>query len=120
MGQKKFSAKRLHVLRFYLKSYPTVFHISKFCFLCMPELHKLIFCNWIRRLRSVRPANAFMVILALNSTTVTRKPLNKLQKAFFGKSPGANGLKILKPSVYFKHQNIPSQSLITRTSHKGL
>ena len=27
--------------------------ISKFCFLCMPELHKPTFCIWIRRLRSV-------------------------------------------------------------------
>ena len=27
----------------------------------MPELHKLIFCIWIRRLQSVRPVNGFMV-----------------------------------------------------------
>ena len=35
--------------------------ISKFCFLRMHELHKLIFCIWIRRLRSVRPVNWFVV-----------------------------------------------------------
>ena len=34
---------------------------QKFCFLCMPELHKLIFCIWIRRLWSVWPVNGFMV-----------------------------------------------------------
>ena len=35
--------------------------VSKFCFLRMPELRKLIFCIWIRRLRSVRPINLFVV-----------------------------------------------------------
>ena len=56
---------------------------SKFCFLRMPELHKLIFCNWIRRPRSVRPANGIVVSF---STTVTRKPLDKLQTAFLSKT----------------------------------
>ena len=32
-----------------------------FCFLLMPELRKLIFCTWIRRPRSVRPVNVFVV-----------------------------------------------------------
>ena len=35
--------------------------ISKFCFLRVPKLRKLIFCNWIRSPRSVRPANGFVV-----------------------------------------------------------
>jgi len=35
--------------------------ISKVCFLCMPELCKLIFCIWIRRPWSVRPVNSFVV-----------------------------------------------------------
>ena len=35
--------------------------VSKFCFLRMPELRKLIFCIWIRRPRSVRPVNRFVV-----------------------------------------------------------
>ena len=34
---------------------------SKFCFLRMPELRKLIFCIWIRRPRSVRPVNQVVV-----------------------------------------------------------
>ena len=34
---------------------------SKFCFLRMPGLRKLIFCIWIRRPRSVRPVNRFVV-----------------------------------------------------------
>ena len=34
---------------------------SKFCFLRMPKLRKLIFRIWIRRQRSVRPVNSFMV-----------------------------------------------------------
>ena len=34
---------------------------SKFCFLRMPELRKLIVCIWIRRPQSVRPANRFVV-----------------------------------------------------------
>ena len=48
--------------------------ILKFCFLCLPELRKPIFCIWIRRPSSVWPVKDFV----LNSTTVTRKPLNKL------------------------------------------
>ena len=35
--------------------------ISKFYFLRMPELRKLIFCIWIRRSRGVRPRNSFVV-----------------------------------------------------------
>ena len=31
--------------------------ILKFCFLRMPELHKLICCIWLRRPQSVRPVN---------------------------------------------------------------
>ena len=48
--------------------------ISKVCFLCMPELRKLIFCIWIRSLRRVRPVNGLRV--SLYSTTVTRKLLD--------------------------------------------
>ena len=36
-------------------------YLLKFCFLHMPELHKLIFCIWIRKPRSVRPVNQFVV-----------------------------------------------------------
>ena len=35
--------------------------VSKFCFLRMLELRKLIFCIWIRRPWSVRPVNRFVV-----------------------------------------------------------
>ena len=35
--------------------------ISKFCFLCMPKLRKLIFCIWNRRPWSVWPVNGFVV-----------------------------------------------------------
>ena len=35
--------------------------VSNLCFLCMPELHKLKFCIWIKMLQSVRPLNGFMV-----------------------------------------------------------
>ena len=35
--------------------------MSKFCFLRMPELRKLIFCIWIRRPPSERPVNRFVV-----------------------------------------------------------
>ena len=38
--------------------------ISKFCFLCMPELCKLICYIWIRRPRSVRPVNSFVLSLS--------------------------------------------------------
>ena len=34
---------------------------TKFCFLRMPELLKLVFCIWITRLRSVQPVNQFVV-----------------------------------------------------------
>ena len=33
----------------------------KFCFLHMPDLHKLVCCIWIRRLQSVQPVNGFLV-----------------------------------------------------------
>ena len=35
--------------------------ISKFCFLPMPKLRKLIFCIWIKRPQSVRSVNGFAV-----------------------------------------------------------
>ena len=35
--------------------------VAKFCFLGMPELCKLIFCIWIRRPRSSRSVNSFVV-----------------------------------------------------------
>ena len=38
--------------------------ITKFCFLHMPKLRKLIFCIWIRRSQSVQPVNNFMVGLS--------------------------------------------------------
>ena len=53
--------------------------ISKFCFLCMSEIHKLIFCIWIRRLQGERPVNGFIVSfssLLFYSMTVTRKLLD--------------------------------------------
>ena len=53
-------------------------HNSKFCFLRMPELCKLIFCIWIRRPRRVWPVNGFVV---------------KLQNAFFGKISRAEWVK---------------------------
>ena len=50
--------------------------ISKFCFLCMPELHKLIFCIWIIRPQSVRPVNGLMVSFSsLYGTTLIKRPL---------------------------------------------
>ena len=57
--------------------------VSKFCFLRMPELRKVIFCIWIRRPWSVRPVNR----------SLTRKPLEKLQNAFFGKISGSKWVK---------------------------
>ena len=56
MGQKNSVPRDYMYFDFISNLYPTVCHISKFCFLCMPELHKVIFGNWIRRLRSVQPA----------------------------------------------------------------
>ena len=53
-------------------------HNSKFCFLRMPELCKLLFCIWIRRPRRVWPVNGFVV---------------KLQNAFFGKISRAEWVK---------------------------
>ena len=54
---------------------------SKFCFLRMSELCKLIFCIWIRRRPTVGPETDFMV-----SFTATRKQLDRLQDAFFRKN----------------------------------
>jgi len=53
--------------------------ISEFCFLCMPEIRKLIFCIWLRRAQGEWPVNGFIVSfssLIFYSTTVTRKPLD--------------------------------------------
>ena len=38
--------------------------ISRFCFLCMPELRTLIFCIWIRRPQSVRCVIGSLVSLS--------------------------------------------------------
>ena len=43
------------------KTAVSLLNLSKFCFLHMPELRKLIFCIWIRRPRSVWPVNWFVV-----------------------------------------------------------
>ena len=71
---------------------------TAFCFLCMPELRKLIFCIWIRRPRSVRPVNQFVVSF---SSTVTRKPLDKLQNTFFGKISRSEWVKSIINRGYF-------------------
>ena len=57
--------------------------MSKFCFLRMPELRKLIFCIWIKRQPSVRPVNQFVV-----------------SSRFSAKSSGANGLIIIFGWLY--------------------
>ena len=62
---------------------------KKFCFLCMPELHKQIFCIWIRRLQSVRPVNVFVVciisLLKARQLPEHSSCLNYLQNTLFGK-----------------------------------
>ena len=62
---------------------------KKFCFLCMPELHKQIFCIWIRRLQSVRPVNVFVVciisLLKARQLPEQSSCLNYLQNTLFGK-----------------------------------
>ena len=70
--------------------------ILKFYFLCMPELRKLIFCIWIRNLRSVRPVNQFVVSFSSLLIIERQWPENhstSFQTRFSAKSPGANGLK---------------------------
>ena len=67
---------------------------AKFCFLRMPELRKLIFCIWIRRLRSVRPVNRFVVSFSSLEHDSDQKTTRLASKCVFSaKSPGANGLK---------------------------
>ena len=56
---------------------------TQFCFLRMPELPMLISYIWIKRLRSVRPVNGFMVrFTSLQHDMVTREPLDYLQNEF--------------------------------------
>ena len=69
--------------------------MSKFCFLRMPELRKLIFCIWIRRPPSVRPVNRFVVSFSSlqhdsdqKTTQLASKRVLKGQPL----SPAANGL----------------------------
>ena len=52
------------------------FKPSKFCFQCMPELRKLIFCIWIKRLRTTRKWPYGKSLSSLYSTTVTRISLD--------------------------------------------
>ena len=70
----------------------------------MPERRKLIFCIWIRRPQSVWPVNRLIggEVLGLNSTTVTRKPLDYFQPPFSAKSPWANGLSQLMQLGHLK------------------
>ena len=59
------------------------FDISKFCFLCMPELHKLIFCIWIRRLRTVQPVNGFVVSFSSLQNDSDQKTTRQVSKRVF-------------------------------------
>ena len=79
--------------------------ISKFCFLHIPKLCKLIFCNWIRNLQSVRPVNGFMV--SFSSLWYDRGPENHLTSFkihFSAKFPGMNGLRnsLIRPTILEK------------------
>ena len=71
-------------------------------------------CIWRRRPRSVQPVNGFMVSLALYSTTVTRKPLDKLQTAFFGKI--SNGEWVTQSTKFF--EKIHFQYKTTKSGHQ--
>ena len=79
--------------------------ILKFCFLHMPKLCKLIFCNWIRNPQSVRPVNGFMV--SFSSLWHDRGPENHLTSFkihFLAKFPGMNGLRnsLIRPTILEK------------------
>ena len=79
--------------------------ILKFCFLHMPKLCKLIFCNWIRNPQSVRPVNGFMV--SFSSLWHDRGPENHLTSFkihFSAKFPGMNGLRnsLIRPTILEK------------------
>ena len=65
---------------------------SKFCFLCMPEIHKLIFCTWIRRPRSVRPVNSFMVSFSSKAWQWPENRSTSIKTCFAAKFLGAKGL----------------------------
>ena len=80
---------------------------SKFCFLRMPKLCKLISCIWIRRLWSVCPVNGSVVSF---STTVTRKLLDYLKTCFTAKPPGASGLRLKVACTFPKQTECPSKT----------
>ena len=74
---------------------------------CMPELRKQIFCIWIRRPWTVRPVDGFLVSFSSFKHDVTRKPLDKLQNAFFGKISRSEWVKgRLLRSLLFQMQHI--------------
>ena len=73
----------------------------------------IIFCIWIRP-RSVQPVNGFMVSLAPYSSTVTRKPLDKLQTAFLGKI--ARGEWVKQSTKFF--EKIHFQYKTTKSGHQ--
>ena len=67
--------------------------ILKFCCLCMPQLCKLIFCIWIRRLHSKQPVNGFVIHFSALKPDSDQKTAQLASIQFFlAKFPGANGL----------------------------
>ena len=68
---------------------------TKICFLRMPGLPKLIFCSWIRRPRSVRPGNRFVVRFSFFQQDDQKKHPASFKTRFSAKFPGLTGKKKL-------------------------
>ena len=67
--------------------------VSKFYFLRMPELRKLLVCIWIKRLRSVQPVNGFVVSFSSLQQNSDQKTTRLASKHVFQQNlQGANGL----------------------------
>ena len=69
--------------------------VSTFCCLCMPELHKLKLCIWIRRSRSACTICKWLCG-KFKLSTEQQWPENQstsFKTLFSAKSPGANGLR---------------------------
>ena len=67
--------------------------VSKFYFLHMPELCKLMVCIWIKRLQSVQPVNGFVVSFSSLQQNSDQKTTRLASKHVFQQNlQGANGL----------------------------
>ena len=84
--------------------------ITKFCFLHMPKLCKLIFCIWIRRSQSVQPVNSFMVGFSILKHDSDQETAWLASKRIFGQNFWSEWVNLEQLKV--KHQGCALRTIM--------